>query len=184
MRLKIEAARRQLGTALALYLEDSDPVSIHCLAGGACEVIDFYAKKVQGEPFVSHILNQNPDLDMARVRRIQRQFWTAFKHATRKQGKGTEVERDDEELLGRFTDDQNDTALFIGWTDYARATGTMPIEAQVHQAWFLAKHPDKLNPMHSKEPYERLSPRSIRSLGQNRNSSFRKRFSGREGILT
>ena len=60
----------------------------------------------------------------------------------------------------------------------------MPIEAQVHQAWFLAKHPDKLNPMHSKEPYERLSPRSIRSLGQNRNSSFRKRFSGREGILT
>ena len=133
-------------------------MSIHCLAGGACEVIDFYAKKVQGEPFVSHILNQNPDLDMARVRRIQRQFWTAFKHATRKQGKGTEVERDDEELLGRFTDDQNDTALFIGWTDYARATGTMPIEAQVHQAWFLAKHPDKLNPMHSKEPCN-VSPR-------------------------
>jgi hypothetical protein len=128
-------------------------------------VIDFYAKKVQGEPFVSHILNQNPDLDMARVRRIQRQFWTAFKHATRKQGKGTEVERDDEELLGRFTDDQNDTALFIGWTDYARVTGTMPIEAQVHQAWFLAKHPDKLNPMHSKEPYERLFP-EINSLSR------------------
>src|SRR3954452_20453064 len=158
MRLKIEGARRQLGTALAFYLGDHDPVSVHCLAGGGCEVIDFYAKKAGQEPFVTHILNENSHLDIRKVHHLQRQYWTAFKHATRKVGKNQEVERDDEALLADFTDEQNDVALFIGWTDYARATQTMPIEAQVHQAWYLAKYPSKLNPKHSPEPYERLFP--------------------------
>jgi hypothetical protein len=53
---KIEAARRQLGTALALYLKDQGPVSVHCLAGGGCELIEYYAQKGSGEPFTSHIL--------------------------------------------------------------------------------------------------------------------------------
>jgi hypothetical protein len=69
------------------------------------------------------------------------------------------VERDDEELLTNFTDEQNDTALFIGWTDYSHATQTMPIEAQAHQAWYIAKNSDKLNPEYSSEPYEELFPR-------------------------
>jgi hypothetical protein len=34
----------------------------------------------------------------------------------------------------------------------------MPIEAQVHQAWYLALHPMKLHEKHSPEPYEELFP--------------------------
>ena len=34
--------------------------------------------------------------------------------------------------------------LFIGWYDYAIAVNAMPLEAQVHQAWYIALHPDKL----------------------------------------
>jgi hypothetical protein len=78
--LKIESARRQLGTALALYLQDEDPVSVHCLAGGGCELIECFAKKAGGEPFTSHVLQTLPDLKIKEVRRLQRQFWTAFKH--------------------------------------------------------------------------------------------------------
>src|SRR3954464_6225413 len=77
MRLKIEGARRQLGTALAFYLGDHDPVSVHCLAGGGCKVIDFYAKKAGQEPFVTHILNENSHLDIRKVRHLQRQYWTS-----------------------------------------------------------------------------------------------------------
>lgn len=40
--------------------------------------------------------------------------------------------------------EQNDHVLFIGWYDYALVTNTMPIEAQVHQASYIALHPDKL----------------------------------------
>jgi len=55
MRVKVESARRQLGTALALYLDYHDPASVHCLAGRACEVLDFYVKKVGKEPVVPPI---------------------------------------------------------------------------------------------------------------------------------
>jgi hypothetical protein len=159
MRLKVESARRQLGTALALYLDDYDPVSVHCLAGGACEVIDFYVRKAGKEPFVTHILHNNPHRDLSGVRRLQRQYWTAFKHATKKAGKNEKIERDDEALLADFSDEQNDEALLVGWTDYARATQTMPIEAQVHQVWYFAKNPSKLNPKHLPDHFERQFPR-------------------------
>jgi len=49
-KLKVESARRQLGTALHLYLRNLDPVSVHCLANGGCEVIEFYAEKAGGQP--------------------------------------------------------------------------------------------------------------------------------------
>jgi hypothetical protein len=144
--LKIECARRQLGTALHLYLRDLDPVSIHCLANGGCELIEFYANKAGSTPFVSQILKTWPHLDIKELRKVQRKYWNAFKHALeRHDGK----ERDDDELLSRFTDEQNDVALFIGWYDYAQATKTMPVEAQVHQLWWLALHPDKLDPKHA-----------------------------------
>ncbi|KFG67185.1 hypothetical protein JH26_24185 [Microvirga sp. BSC39] len=155
--LKFEGARRQLGSALALYLDDLDPVSVHCLAGGGCEVIEFYAEKSGRQPFKNHILATASDLDIEELRRLQRQYWNAFKHATRRRGQQW-VERDDEELLTRFTDEQNDHVLYIGWHDYFLATGTMPIEAQAHQAWYIAKYPEKLNPDRSIEPFDRLFP--------------------------
>lgn len=153
--LKIESARRQLGTALALYLQNLDPVSVHCLAGGGCELIEYYAKKAGGQPLVSHILKTHPHLDMPELRRLQRKFWTAFKHTTNQH---TGEERDDDELLLRFTDEQNDTALFIGWYDYALAVRAMPIEAQVQQAWYIALYPEKLDPKYSRDTYRELFP--------------------------
>jgi hypothetical protein len=105
--LKIEAARRQLGHALDLFLQDRDPVSVHCLAGGGCELIEYHATKAGGEPFTSFMLKTNPDLDIKTIRKRQRQYWTAFKHATTHEGD----ERDDDHLLSRFTDENNDVAL-------------------------------------------------------------------------
>ena len=55
-KLKIEAARRQLGQALAFFLQDRDPVAVHCLAGGGCELIEYYATKAGGQPFTSFML--------------------------------------------------------------------------------------------------------------------------------
>jgi len=159
MNRKIEAARRQLGTALALYLKDSDPVSVLCLAGGGCEVIEHFAKKAGGKPFASHMLETHPHLDSAKLHQIQRQYWNAFKHALDRKG----GERDDEELLAAFNDRQNDHMLFIGWYDYSQAVKKLPIEAQVHQAWYLALYPEKLDPKFSKDRYNKLFP-NLRAL--------------------
>jgi hypothetical protein len=153
--LKIASARRQLGTALFLYLQDFDPVSVHCLAGGGCELIEYYAKKVGGEPFTTHVLKTFRGMDMRQIRMLQRKFWNAFKHATHQHSK---EERDDGKLLTGFTDEQNDHVLFIGWYDYAIALNRMPIEAQVHQAWYIALHPDKLAVEFSPEIYDDIFP--------------------------
>jgi hypothetical protein len=152
--LKIESARRQLGTALALYLDDRDPVAVHCLALGACELLDYHAKKAGGSPFTSHILKTTPDIDIGKIYSLQRKYWNAFKHATTRSGK----EREDEELLQGFSDHQNDVALFIGWSDYLQVAGMLPIEAQVQQIWYIALNPERLAPEHSFEPYERTFP--------------------------
>jgi hypothetical protein len=42
---KLDAARRQLRTAITLWFNDGDPVAIHTLASAAYEVIHFVSKK-------------------------------------------------------------------------------------------------------------------------------------------
>jgi hypothetical protein len=163
-KLKIESARRQLGTALDLYLRDLDPVSVHCVANGGCELIEFYAKKAGGQPFTSHVLKTWPDLDMPSLRRSHRKYWTAFKHATHQHSK---QERNDEKVLSDFTDEQNDEALLIGWYDYAQATNKMPVEAQLHQAWYIALHPEKLDLKHASKPYQQWFP-NLRAKSRSR----------------
>jgi hypothetical protein len=152
---KIECARRQLGTALDLYLRDLDPVSVHCLANGACELIEFYVKKAGAEPLVSHILQTQPHLDIEVIKRMQRKYWNAFKHATTRGGE----ERQDDELLSMFTDQENDAALFVGWVDYGRATKMMPIEAQIHHMWWITLNPDKVEPTYPMTEYDKRFPR-------------------------
>ena len=154
-RLKIEVARRQLGAALSLYLADNDPVSVHCLANGGCEMVEFYAQKAGAKPFTSHILQTIPNIDVKEIRKLQRQFWSAFKHPINLH---TRQERDDDELLSRFDDLQNDHVLFIGWYDYMVATGALPIEAQVHQLWYLLMYPEKVDPSFSLARYEAMFP--------------------------
>jgi hypothetical protein len=42
---KLEAARRQLGTAIVLWFNDDDPVSIHTLVCAAYEIVHTLTKK-------------------------------------------------------------------------------------------------------------------------------------------
>ena len=152
--LKVAIARRQLGTALALFLDDADPVSVHCLACGGAEIADFLAKKEGGKPFSQHALDTFPEMNLAELVKLRNQYWNAMKHALKLNG---EV-RSDEALLASFDDVHNDHILFIGWYDYANAIGRLPIETQVFQAWYFANYPDKLADAAPLEPFVRLFP--------------------------
>jgi hypothetical protein len=138
---KAKVARRQLGAALRLFIDDRDPVSVHTLACAGGEVAEHLTHKAGQQPFFSHALATFPDLNPKEIRRLRNQFWNAFKHATTQSGK----ERDDRKLLKRFDDLQNDHALFVGWYDYALAVNVLPVEAQIFQVWYFALHPEKLN---------------------------------------
>lgn len=142
MRLKIESARRQLGMATDLFLKDLDPVSVQCLAGGAGEVMEYYAEKSGKPSFMGVLLQTNPDAEPRKMRRAQRMYWAAFKHASRFE-KGVETERDDEETLAEFSDERNEEALLMAWADYGTAVGMLPVEAQAFQVWTYARRPPK-----------------------------------------
>lgn len=152
--LKVAIARRQLGTALALFLDDSDPVSVHCLACGGAEIADFLAKNVGGTPFSQHALDTFPEMKIGELVKIRNQYWNAMKHALTLGGKV----RADDDLLAAFDDVHNDHILFIGWYDYANAIGRLPIEAQVFQAWYFANYPEKLAETAALEPFVNLFP--------------------------
>jgi hypothetical protein len=152
---KAQVARRQLGTALALFLDDRDPVSVHALACAGGEIAEHLTHKAGVRPFSSHALATFPDLDTKKLRRLRNQFWNAFKHATTRK----DVERDDRKLLKRFNDLQNDHTLFIGWYDYAMTAKPLPLEAQVFQIWYFALHPEKLNRDVDQTPYAETFPR-------------------------
>ena len=138
---KLEVARRQLGTALALFLDNKDPVAVHVLACGGGEIAHRLAEVAGAEPFEAHLLANFPELGKAKLAKLRTKYWNALKHATTHKGE----DRDDTEILGVFSDEANDDHLFWGWYDFANARESLPIEARLFQEWYFAKHPDKLS---------------------------------------
>lgn len=155
IKVKAELARRQLGAALHLFLEDFDPVAVHCLACGGAELADFLATGSNKGSFVQHALRTNPELKIGELVALRNRYWNAMKHATARDGRV----RDDKILIDAFDDEHNDHVLFIGWHDYVSAIGSLPIEAQVLQAWYFAKYPEKLAKGVSPEQYDELFPK-------------------------
>ncbi len=151
---KAEVARRLLGTALDLFLRGQDPVSVHLLATAGGEIAEWLAEKAGGEPFKNHILETFPEMDMKQLRDLQRRYSNAFKHATDRNGK----DRNDELILAGFDGSVNDATLFIGWYDYGAGGLPRPIEEQVFEAWYLAKHPEKVNPDADVSGLDRVFP--------------------------
>ncbi len=137
---KIHVARRQLGVALALFLEDLDPIVVHVLACTAGEVAEYLAVKASGQPFTARALATFRNNSLRDIRRARNRFWSSFRYATT---------HDDDQgsyssLMSGFNDLQNDHALLVGWHDLMLASKKLPIEAQVFQSWYFALYSRKV----------------------------------------
>lgn len=137
---KTDVARRQLGTALYLWLADLDPVSVHALACGGGEIAEALAAKAQGSPLSSFILDES-DLTARQLVESRNRLWNAMKHFADKKGN----ERDDESLLSVSLEEENEARLFQGWFDLSQIGIPQPIEAQVFVTWYLIKLCDRVN---------------------------------------
>jgi hypothetical protein len=158
---KTHVARRQLGVALALFLEDLDPIVVHVLACTAGELAECLAVRADGQPFSARALARFRNNSLRDIRRARNQFWSSFRHA---------ITRGDDEVshnrpLSDFSDLQNDDALLVGWYDLMLAFKKLPIQAQVFQSWYFALHPDKLSSQADVSRYETLFPR-LRDLSR------------------
>jgi hypothetical protein len=125
---RIDAATRQLRTAICLYFEDRDPVSVHTLAMAVLELID----RECGHKALSSLRNDfidriRPERHKEVVARLHgaRNF---FKHGADK----SHVE---------FSDESNFIA-FIWATDGLRLLGIDLPEARLFGAWVSAVEPD------------------------------------------
>ncbi len=142
-----ELTRRLLGAATQLFLDDKDPVSVHCLASSAAEHASHLSKSHTGRVFNDHILATFPERDLKDIRRIRNRIWTAIKHSHDQKGNPIDLRA---ELEG-FGDEVNDHVLFVVWSDFSNSGQPLPIEAQVFQVWYLELYPEKLDPRVARE---------------------------------
>ena len=136
-----EIVRRQLGVATRLFIDDLDPISVHCLACSAAEHASLLAREASGETFNDHIIATFPDRKLNHIRILRNQYWTPIKHSNDvKEKRPFDLSN---ELAG-FEDRTNDHMLYVVWHDYFAAGLPLPLEVQCFQVWYYGMYPEKL----------------------------------------
>ena len=123
---KLDAARRQLETAVRLYFSEADPVSIHTLTSAAYQVLSDVNRARRGAPMLKEQIPTwvRPDATAEAKRRIN-EAANFFKHA----------DRDHDEVL-EFSEGQTELLLYDAVQKYRELTGeTVPVLG-VYNAWF------------------------------------------------
>jgi hypothetical protein len=131
---KLEAAQRQLTTAIRMFFADGDPVAVHTLVCAAREIYEKHCRKAgQGRMF-DFLQASNPG-------RAEKELWNLlnaarnfFKH-----------EGDSLDQSIEFDDTMNDFAILSACTDCATlCSPNQPVEVQAFSIWFVAvESPDE-----------------------------------------
>jgi hypothetical protein len=123
---KLDAARRQLSTAIRLYFHQADAVSIHTLTAAAYELLKDINRQRGGAPmYVKEALLQNikPELQAEFARKIN-EAENFFKHA----------DRDSQRLL-TFRPAQTDLMIYDACCKYYDLTGDTVVEFGAFKSW-------------------------------------------------
>ncbi|EOA06565.1 hypothetical protein HFRIS_002359 [Herbaspirillum frisingense GSF30] len=131
---KLDSARRQLVTAIRLFFDGGDFVSVYSLASNAWEVIDALCEKANVESF-SKEARESLQAGHTLKYYINEPCRNFFKHANQDPDPGSSVE---------LSVSNVQALLFLAVEDYLRYRRGGPIEAQVFQAWFVAVFPEKI----------------------------------------
>ena len=123
---KIDAARRQLETAILLYFRDGDAVSIHTLAAAAHEILAAVNRKRGSEPMISDMVLEGIKLEYRdafndRVKEAQ----NFFKHGS----------RDPFATLTGFSTRQSEVLLIDACLAYGRITEDRPPVTRLFALW-------------------------------------------------
>jgi hypothetical protein len=129
---KIDAAKAQLATAIRLYFDDRDPISVHTLTTAAGEIVD---KICEGKGLVSMrngLLDNIPPPRRREVADALNRARNFFKHASSTKP---------DETLRDFSDDTNlFTIIFVA--DGLRMLGSEIPESQTFGAWVSVVEPE------------------------------------------
>ena len=132
---KIDAARRQLTTAIRLFFDGGDPVSVYSLASNAWEVIDVLCTSAGVESFSKQTRESLPAGHTLKYY-INEPCRNFFKHAQQDPTPDSSVELSEANVAA---------ILFLAVEDYIRFREGGPVEAQVFQLWYIAVSPEKVS---------------------------------------
>ena len=122
---KLDAAKRQLETAIALYFHQADPVSVHTLTAAAYAVLRDLNSAVDGSAMIKDWARTYVKEDCKKeLRRKLNEAENYFKHADRDRDDVLDFEPGQSELL----------LLDACWT-YKRLSGERPPLLGVFETW-------------------------------------------------
>jgi hypothetical protein len=136
---KLDAAKRQLDTALRLYFHDDDPVSIHTLASASFNLLSDIAKgsSIEAPNFRQQVIDSVPD-DLKKIYNFHsRKHQNVFKHANR-----------DHEANISFNPEASDWIFIDAIQIYRKITTENPPLYQLFDVWFQYHHRHLLLPEH------------------------------------
>ncbi len=132
---KLDAAIRQLMTALELFIEDKDPVSINTLVNNAWEIVETLCKKNDKSIYWKHIQKNFPKMSYKDFRESVHKPRNYAKHAN----------KTDDPESEEYSNADNASLIFAASYDLGRLANSLPIELQVFQIWCLAIYDEPLS---------------------------------------
>lgn len=131
---KLEAAARQLDTAIHLFFCNGDAVSVHSLAASAFNVFADLAERKGSRNSWRVRMRDSSDLSMRDLNRLLREGWNFFKHA----------EHDPDGIL-HFDEQETEDFLFMAVLESGNLFKTTCC-MQAYQLWYIATHPQSCSP--------------------------------------
>lgn len=139
---KKEVAERQLNTAIHLFFQNADTVSIHTLAGATYEILEVLTRGKRKFDIMQNASCIRPE-KKEEFLKIFKKAQTFFKHAKR-----------DPSVNIKFTAFQTEIMLFDCVQMYMCLTGQKTAEVHVYNIWFLMRYPEYFN--YHKDPNDLL----------------------------
>jgi hypothetical protein len=147
-------ARSQLLTAIDLFFNDRDPVSVHALAGNAKEILESLCRLAAVEPIAELLLRDHPNKTKKDIYAALNLYRNCFMQVA----KTWEERKGEQAILTQFDDTKNEYLLYVCVEDYLRLRGSLPFPMQVLHAWFCAIHVDVIGSACSRQRFLNLFP--------------------------
>lgn len=133
---KLDAALRQLETAIRMFFLNGDPIAIHTLTAAARTILGDLSKAGGKQAGLDNILAQGirPE-KLGEFLKLLKQAQNFFKHA----------DKDPDQLLD-FNPAQTEILLWDACVLYGALTGHQHPLITLFSVWFAASHPEILTP--------------------------------------
>lgn len=132
---KLDAARRQLNSAIRMYFNDEDPIAVHAVVSGSMEILTDLGKKKGMQLGILSGIHLVREERRAEIIELMRRPQNHIKHADRP---------GDEDKVLEYRPAILDFHIQMTVDAYERYTGESTPESRAFWLWFGVKHPKVL----------------------------------------